>query len=242
MKDSAYKMLHETAQDNWWYRVRKKIVKNIIEKYSTSSNKKLEILDIGCGPGVFLKELKDFGICYGIDNSAQAVNFCRKESINNVKLGDAANIPYSNNRFDAVLALDMLEHIKDDNLAIKEIKRVLKDGGLAIIFVPAFNFLWGKSDELGQHYRRYTLKDLKFKAKDSGFYIIKASYFNFFLFFPILLIRYVVRILKISIQSENETGFKLVNSILFYIFYLESILLKYINFPFGVSALVICKK
>lgn len=243
MDDFAYKILNETAEENWWYRVRRKMVKNFIKRYSVGGDKRgLEILDIGCGTGALLKELEDFGVCYGLDNSWQAIDFCKKGLIGNVKIGDATNIPYKDNKFDIVLAMDILEHIKDDELSIKEIRRVLKDGGLAIIFVPAFNFLWGKSDELGRHYRRYRLKDLKLKIKNNGFYIIKASYFNFFLFAPIMFARFFIRILSIPIKSENEIGIKSINSILYFIFYTESILFNYINFPFGVSAMVICRK
>lgn len=241
MQNLAYELLFQVTKQNWWYRVRREIVKGCIERYCPRPKGNLKILDVGCGIGDLLKELHSWGEARGIDNSPQAVALCQEQTISNVTKGSATDIPFSDNKFDVVLALDILEHIENDSRAIQEIHRVLQPGGLAIIFVPAFNFLWGKSDELGQHLRRYTLKELKNKMKGRGFRVLKASYFNFFLFLPIWLVRLAVRFFKIPIRSESEAG-RLANFILYYIFYLESKLLRFVDFPVGVSAMVIGRK
>ena len=95
--------------------------------------------------GHLLKELETLGICYGIDISHKAVDFCRKRGIDNVQVADITNIPYPDNTFDAVIALDVIEHIKNDEEALREIYRVLRPQGMAIITVPAFMFLWGNN-------------------------------------------------------------------------------------------------
>ncbi|MCK4554708.1 methyltransferase type 11, partial [Candidatus Parcubacteria bacterium] len=127
-------------------------------------------------------------------------------------------------------------------LAIQEIKRVVRKEGIIIIFVPAFKFLWGITDEISSHYRRYRKKDFVNLAKGNNLEILRFSYFNFFLFAPIALTRLFIRFFSIKINSENDLKFNFINNILYIIFLFESFLLKYINFPFGVSMLLVCKK
>lgn len=240
MEDIMYKLIYQTEQKNWWYRVRRIIIRQLINKYKLCQQPK--ILDVGCGTGLLLKELEGIGKVHGIDNSSLAVSFCKTRGISDVKQGDATNIPFDDCAFDIVLALDILEHVKDDYSALKEIRRVVKKQGVIIIFVPAFKFLWGKSDKISRHYRRYAKKELINLAGRNNLSILRFSYFNFFLFVPIALLRMLIRIFRIKIKSENDLKFDFINSILYGIFWCEAFLLKYTNFPFGVSMLLICKK
>lgn len=217
------------------------MVHDLISKYFLGETK-LNILDVGCGTGALLRELDQYGNVQGLDFSPRAVSFCKERGLLNVEQGSATEIRYENKTFDLVLALDVLEHIKDDRKALSEINRVLKPGGIAIIFVPAFMFLWGVTDERSQHERRYTLRELKEKTKNAGFGVIRASYFNTFLFLPIAFLRIFVRIFKIKIKSENELGSPQTNELFYKIFNSERKLLNRVDFPFGVSAMVICQK
>jgi hypothetical protein len=124
-----------------------------------------------------------------------------------------------------------------------EIWRVLKPGGLAIIFVPALMFLWGIEDVSSLHYRRYTKPELVNKAKETGFTVIRSTYFNTFLFLPIALVRLASRLLPTKRQSDMSlAGRGVINQILYQLFLAESYLLKYLNLPVGVSAMVVLKK
>jgi SAM-dependent methyltransferase len=242
MKEVVYDMLYKREMTHWWDRVRRKIAVDLAKEYLKENKiNSAKILDVGCGTGAFAKEFKNLGEYYGIDISPKAVDFCKKRGIKNVKEGSATDLNYSESEFDIVLALDVLEHLKNDQAAIREIRRVLKPGGIAIIFVPAFSFLWSSSDITSQHFRRYTLKDLKLKSKEEGFKIIRSSYFNTFLFPPILAVRMAVRYLHLPFGSEYQRGY-FVNKILYSIFFTESIFLRFFNFPLGVSAMIICKK
>jgi SAM-dependent methyltransferase len=162
--------------------------------------------------------------------------------LKNVVPGALPTIPLPSEKFDIVLCLDVLEHIPDDQLGLQEVYRLLAPGSIAIIFVPTFSFLWGKSDELGHHYRRYRLPVLEQRAKNVGFMTLQSSYFNFILFLPILIARFLVRVLKLRIQSENTTRDGIFNTLLRSIFFIESQLLKHINLPFGVSGLLVLRK
>ena len=241
MQLSHYKTLYNSEKNHWWYKVRRELIHILIKKYM-GNPKNIYILDVGCGTGALMKELEVYGNVYGIDFSDQAVDFCKSRGIVNVQKSVVEKIPYQDKYFDLVLALDVLEHIPDDKSGIKEIYRVLKPGGTVIIFVPTFMFLWGVTDVISQHYRRYTKIELFSKVKDGGFNVLYSSYFNFFLFIPIAIARYFVNIFKIKIKSENDTGDGFVNKILYKVFSLEIPLIKYFSLPFGVSGMVVVKK
>ena len=82
--------------------------------------------------------------------------------------GDLIKLPYRNESFDYVSALDVLEHIKDDEVAVSEIGRILKKNGIAIITVPHRMKFYTKQDKLIGHYRRYEIQELieKFNKYD----------------------------------------------------------------------------
>lgn len=240
MKDIHYLNLYRVELTHWWYRVRRKIVLDIFSK--EIKERKLKILDVGCGTGALMKELRPYGEVYGLDFSERAIEFCKERGETNLTLGSLDKLPFPDNYFDIVLSLDVLEHIEDDVRAISEIKRVLRTGGFSIVFVPAFMFLWGKTDELSNHFRRYTIGELREKINSSGLFIKKSSYFNTFLFCPIFLTRYFIKIFRIKITNENDLGSGVINRIFYYIFYMESVLLRYFKFPFGVSIMVFSRK
>ena len=156
MEKRLYEILYETEKQHWWYAVRRKIIRDLINAYARPQ-KPIKLLDIGCGTGELLRELSPLGEVSGIDNSPQAIAFCKERGLKNIFLAEGTDIPFPDDAFDIVLCLDVLEHIKNDDAALKEIRRVAKPEGIIIIFVPTFKFLWGKSDELGHHLRRYRL-------------------------------------------------------------------------------------
>lgn len=241
MKISHYETLYVSEQYHWWYRVRRELIHVFIKKYKGVSN--ISILDVGCGTGGLLLELKKYGQVFGLDFSEDAVNFCKSRGVDDVKVGVIESIPHPDNSFDVVLAMDVLEHVSDDVKGILEIKRVLKPGGVAIIFVPTFMFLWGVTDDISYHFRRYTGMEVSERVRGVGFSILFSTYFNFILFIPIAIIRIFVRFFKVSVKDENSTGNGVVNFILYSLFHLEYLWIRMgFKFPFGVSYAVVVKK
>lgn len=180
METSLYKELYENEESYWWFLGNRDIVFRQFEKYVDFKKSKLEILDIGCGTGSVLSNLKKYGNSHGIDNSEEALKFCKMRGLKNIQKSDATNTPYGNNSFDAILALDIMEHTLNDGLFISETYRILKNDGIAVITVPALNILWSNHDVALGHQRRYSKKELKQKILTQNFKILKLSYFNFF--------------------------------------------------------------
>ena len=82
------------------------------------------------------------------------------------------------NKFDTIIALNVIEHIKDDSLAINNCKKLLKEDGKLIVLVPAYQCLYNQMDSMLEHYRRYSQKKLKSLLKNEGMINIHSQYFN----------------------------------------------------------------
>ncbi len=242
MDNTQYDILYKGEITHWWYRVRREIVISLLSSIAARKNGPLRILEIGCGTGELLKEMGHFGVVRGMDISPRAIEYCKQRGLTNAVVGDAARVPFPKESFDVVIALDVLEHLANDSAGCGEIIRVLSPGGTAIIAVPAFMFLWGTTDVVSHHFRRYTRKQIVARMREAGFAIERATYFNTLLFLPIAVVRLCVRMLGIKMRSENTITGNIANALLYKIFKLESLLLRYVDFPFGVSILVTARK
>ena len=80
------------------------------------------------------------------------------------------HLPYESDSFELVTALDVIEHLDDDVAGLREMRRVLRRDGRLLVFVPAFMFLWGVHDDISNHRRRYTLKELRSVVSEAGMY------------------------------------------------------------------------
>lgn len=241
MNQTYEKKHHNLEEDYCWFKARRDIIINLLEKYPKNS----KILDIGCSSGILIKSLnkRDFYNIYGIDISEEAIKICENKKIKNISLMKGEKLDFKNEEFDIIIASDVLEHIKDEKGAIKEWRRVLKEGGVLIIFAPAFNFLWSAHDEQNHHYRRYSKTELKKSLKEAGFFTERLSYWNFSLFLPTFLIRITQKIFKKKQESDQLLSLNpLIDFLIFKILKLENLVLKKINLPIGVSVFSIAKK
>lgn len=92
--------------------------------------------------------------------------------------GNCIDLPYNDEEFDLVVALEILEHIKEDTKALKEINRILKNDGLLLISVPINSKFWNRWDDLSNHIRRYDIEDLLKKLRKSEFKVEKYKIYN----------------------------------------------------------------
>ena len=242
MDKQFYRKFFEVQKKHWWFVSKKKIVLDFIDRY-VSTNDNHKILDIGCGSGLMLNALEQIGDTYGMDMSDDAINFSKEIFRGTVKKGMLPdNIPYDEEYFSLVVALDVIEHVNDDRASLTAIRSHIAVGGQAVISVPACMFLWSEHDVLNEHKRRYTLEELKGKLIDAGFTIEKISYFNTFLFPLISLVRMIKNFLKRKGSSEIDLPHPFINFIVEKIFSLEKYFLRIMNFPIGVSVLAVVRK
>jgi len=207
MQSHHYPILYQVEDTHWWYVGRRRIIQSLVEKISTKL-KTQRILDVGCGTGANLKMLAAYGKAEGVDISPQAVDFCHERGLNSVKLGAIEQLPYENDSFELVTALDVIEHLDDDIAGLREMRRVLRRDGRILVFVPAFMFLWGVQDDVSNHRRRYTLPRLLKAVEEAGFSVEWSSYANISFFLPVLVVRSVMRWLGLRADTEYGITFR----------------------------------
>lgn len=159
MKKSKAVELHEHVPANWYYESLKidPFQKfwhsrrfSEIKKVAEPANK---VLDVGSADGMFSKVILDATKAeklIGIDVIKTSVNWARKHFKNNKKMsfqvGDAHNLRFEPNTFDAVFSMEMLEHVENPTKVLEGIKRVLKKGGYGVFLVPSdsdlFKLVW----------------------------------------------------------------------------------------------------
>ena len=243
MQSHHYPILYQVEDTHWWYVGRRRIIQSLVEKIRTTLNtSNPRILDVGCGTGANLKMLAGYGSAEGVDISPQAVEFCRERGLDSVKLGAAEQLPYENESFEIVTALDVIEHLDDDVAGLREMRRVLRHDGRVLLFVPAFMFLWGVQDDVSNHRRRYTLPSLVKAVEAAGFAIEWSSYANISFFLPVLLVRSLMRWLGLRAATEYGINISLMNGPFSQLFAAERFVLERGRLPFGVSAVCIARR
>jgi len=242
MDIQMYRIFFEIQKKHWWFTSKKEIILDTIARY-TNLKQESAILDIGCGSGLMLNALEEIGNTSGMDMSDDAIQFSQEICKGPIKKGFLPNnVPYPENQFDLITALDVIEHIDDDVQSLRTIRSLLTQNGTAIITVPAYMFLWSHFDELNEHKRRYTLPELKDKLKLADLRIEKISYYNTLLFPIAYMVRKLNNLLGRDGASDIDMPGKTVNTILTKIFSSEKSLLRFCNLPFGVSILAVVKK
>jgi SAM-dependent methyltransferase len=226
---------------HWWFVIRRKLLRSILSPLEILKNS--AVLEVGCGTGANLRTLRSAGIYgIGLDRSLYALSLVKSKENFPLLAGDLNDLPIKTKSVGLIIAMDVLEHLENDANGIIESYRVLRKGGFLILTVPAFKALRGVQDVVTGHKRRYSRKEITRKLRQGGFDILKSSYFNFFLFFPILIARRMIHLLGLKIESENEVNFPLINFFLKSIFSLEIYVLKYFSFPIGVSIFCVAQK
>lgn len=228
---------------HWWFLGRRNIIYKLIKHFCRD----IDILEVGCSGGALmgLLQMRGFKNLTGIDIDQKAIDLCRQKGITNVYVGDAEKTGFEEQKFDIIIASDILEHMKDENKTLVEWHRILKTKGELLIFVPAFKFLWSKHDEVNCHYRRYTKTGLIEIIEKNGFKVKRISYWNFSLFLPITIVRFYQRLLSKNKNSGDQLYKmnKFTNKILEYLLRIENSFLSVgINLPLGVSIFAIARK
>ena len=244
MRPVNYEVMFDVEDDHWWFVGRRAIVFALIDDALQKSDavSRRIILDIGCGTGATMDHLKRYGEVQGIDLSELPLRFSRKRGHSRVMLASATELPFADNSFDLLTALDVIEHLDDDVRGLGEIRRVLKPGAPAVFFVPAFQALWGPNDDQSGHKRRYRLAGLKSAATAAGLTIEHISYANIAMFLPIWVGRKILQLFGREEQAENRINNPLINKLLSRIFTSEAGWLRRRSLPFGVSIVCVVRK
>jgi SAM-dependent methyltransferase len=188
MEKQIYTALARAGSAYWWNQGRQYLLTRMWRRFGRPlPGHTPRILDIGCAAGGTLSYLAAWGEAWGLDLSAEAVALCLAWGIDEHRLvvGDAQSMPFfTDERFDLITAVEVLEHLPQPERGLAEIRRILKPGGLLLLTVPADPKLWSDRDARLGHFRRYRLAELKAAVRAAGFEILTASYANAFYYWP----------------------------------------------------------
>jgi SAM-dependent methyltransferase len=226
------------TKDNFWFKAKNDLIEILMEKVC-KNRCELRILNIGVGTGDDLAILNKFGENYVIDIDKKALLIIDDELCVEKKLADACDLPYDHNTFDIIVSFDVLEHIEDDHKAISEIYRVLKNDGIMIFTVPAFQFLFSNHDEALLHQRRYNKKTIQNLI--SIFDNSHIFFWNSLLFILMAVMRVMKKKSKPKVDQINLPVW--LNTLFYKLLSVDNFLIKKnVSMPIGLSIVGFCHK
>jgi SAM-dependent methyltransferase len=188
MNVDEYPRMRQAEDHYWWFVSRRRLALALLDRYGPGAKR---VLDVGSGTGALLGALQARGWAAGLDFSPLAVQFCQERNLSNLMVGNAERIPIRPASLDAVVSLDTLEHVRDHVSAVEGIAKSLRPGGVLVLNVPAFRWLWGPHDVALMHHRRYTKREVRALLEGHGLRLEKLSYSVFLLFPLVVLIRFL---------------------------------------------------
>jgi SAM-dependent methyltransferase len=243
-KAGYFDQLYVLEEANFWFRARNRLILWALNTYCPPFE---SFLEIGCGTGYVLaavekafpdtrlsgSEVYSVGLSYAVQRGSRC-SFLQM---------DARKIPFRA-EFDVIGVFDVLEHIDDDETALREMHKALKPGGFALITVPQHKFLWSHLDDYSKHVRRYSRTGLREMADRCGFTVVRMTSFVSVLLPLLALSRARVPADCSSFDPVRElriSGWK--NRILESLLTAEQQLIRLgFDFPAGGSLLMVAKK
>ena len=236
--------MYDLEDTYWWFQGRHRIVTGLLHHLPGFGTGRHRVLDIGCGTGLMLRHLRDRGWAVGLDFSPLALAFSRKRGATRLIRGDATQAPVRDASLDLVTALDLAEHVENDQEFFAEVARILEPGGHLVLTVPAHPFLWSEHDDALYHHRRYTRRLIRRRLRDAGFEIQRLTYCITFTFPMIVGFRVLQKLLKRNDKPKTHhvilPGWA--NRLLMWSVEFEGWLLKWMNLPFGVTIAGVARK
>jgi SAM-dependent methyltransferase len=208
MEPAAIDEMFRIESEHWWF-VGKRLVTAALLAERLERGAALRVLDVGCGTGGVLGGLGPRSHAVGVDRSPAALAYCRRRGLVHLACADGGQLPFGPGTFDVVLLLDVLEHYADEGALLADVRRLLAPGGMLLVSVPAFGFLWSAHDEVLHHVRRYTARRLQRVLEAAGFAVTRLTYTNVAAFPPALVVRGVLQ--RAGLLRARATDFRLTN-------------------------------
>lgn len=244
--DTLIEATQQVEQHHFWFRGFRHFLRPFL--IQASQNKPLRILDCGCGTGLNLNLLKQFGKVYGLDLTLSGLLHAKRGNNGHLTQATTAHLPFRDCTFDLVTSFDVLYCLDDETeqLTLREMFRLLRPNGSAIIHVPAVPLLRGDHSVFAHELRRYSRRTLRHSLEHAGFHIQRMTYTNATLFLPMLSVRLFQRLRGFKSPEHAKSDFiqpyKPVNLLLTKLLALEASMMKWTNLPFGTSLLCLAKK
>lgn len=183
----SFEQLAKVEPTSFWFRARNRLVVQLVAENFPKAE---SLLELGCGTGFVLSGLRRSLPALELAGSELHVGGLAfaGERLPGVALYqmDCRHIPFEA-EFDVVCALDVLEHVGEDDIALSEMFKAVKPGGGVLVSVPQHPWLWSAGDSYAHHERRYRRRDLEAKLRSAGFDVIRVTSFVFLLL-PLMMV------------------------------------------------------
>lgn len=188
MHIDEYRKLAEVEDSMWYFSA---LNQRMLLPLTDWRGKRAEVLDAGCGTGGLSRFLQhsepDWSIT-GLDYSALACSLARERTNGTIVEGSITDLPFTNQNFDIVVCADVISQVEDASNALSEFSRVLRPGGMVVINVAAYEWMWSYHDDACETKHRFRKSRLVQRMKDCGLTPELATYANM-LIFPLVIAR-----------------------------------------------------
>ena len=242
MNPDAYTLAAQAEERHWWFCGRRSVLRAILDHFLSEPSKARDILEIGCGNGGNLALLSTYGNLFAVELDDAARKRAVARGLAKVEEGQLPRaLPFPGKRFDIIAALDVLEHVPDDEDSVRALGERLKPGGLLLLTVPAYQWLWGHHDEVSHRVRRYSRTMLQLLLERNGFTVKYCGYFNTLLFpFAVAQIK-LAPIIHTDRFDAIRIPPRLLNRTLQAVFSLERLLVPRFSLPYGLSLIAVAQ-
>jgi 2-polyprenyl-3-methyl-5-hydroxy-6-metoxy-1,4-benzoquinol methylase len=232
-----YQRLDQTKNEHFWYRARRILIDDLLHRTLTTAKPERKIIEIGCGTGIQLPLLAQFGTVLGLDIVPESVAIARQSGFA-AQVFNMETESLEESSADVIASFDVLEHLTDDVSALKKIAAALKPQGQFFFSLPAAPWLFGPHDRAAGHYRRYSRREIRAKIAAAGLELQTIGYWNSWMFPAIIAIRIGKKIVgpKNRADSDTKTLPRLLNSGLYQVLKTETGMInRGFKLPWGLS-------
>lgn len=155
------------APDYWWYQARTALLEGALGPFVPAGGR---VLDVGSADGPSAEWFRRQA------SSSVALDIDVRGLTGDGVCGSALALPFADGSFDALAAFDVIEHCEPESVALREMHRVLRPGGVIAVSVPAYQWAWTEFDVANGHHRRYTKERLIDAVTAAGFAVDRSTY------------------------------------------------------------------
>ena len=186
-----YDKLDRTEDRMWWFAATHANLLTLYEAMIAPATPEKPLLDAGCGTGGLLARIAAAypgRTVIGLDIEPAACARAAAKSVRPVCAGSVNALPFADGAFGTIVSADVLCHRGvDEGAALAQFHRVLQEGGVLILNLPAYQWMMSRHDAAVYNLRRYTRRGIARLLRMAGFRVLFASYWNIVLF-PIMVL------------------------------------------------------